>query len=54
MPEDVTLFLIAAHKSRPSGQPWSDDDFDVCEGAPDGRVIGRIYKLSVGNGGGGD
>jgi hypothetical protein len=23
---------------------WSDDDYDVRNGAPDGPVIGRIYK----------
>ena len=43
---DCKLFLIRANKSRPSGQ-WSDDDYDVRDGAPDGPVIGRIYKLSV-------
>jgi hypothetical protein len=26
---------------------WSDDDYDVREGSPDGPLIGRIYKLSV-------
>jgi len=26
---------------------WSDDDYDVREGASDGPLIGRIYKLSV-------
>jgi hypothetical protein len=26
---------------------WSDDDYDVREGASDGPVVGRIYKLSV-------
>ncbi len=38
MPE---LFLVSAIKNRPAGQ-WSDDDYDVREGAPDGRVIGRM------------
>jgi hypothetical protein len=40
------LFLISANKSRRSGE-WSDDDYDVRDGAPDGPVVGRIYKLSV-------
>jgi hypothetical protein len=44
MVEDVRLYLVSANKSRPSGQPWSDDDFDVREGAADGLVVGRIYK----------
>jgi len=26
---------------------WSDDDYDVREGASDGPVVGRIYKLTV-------
>jgi hypothetical protein len=46
LPEDK-LYLISANKSRPSGQPWSDDDYDVREGSPDGRLVGRIYRLSV-------
>ena len=41
------LFLISANKSRRSGMQWSDDDYDVREGASDGPLIGRIYKLSV-------
>ena len=45
MPESQ-LFLVSANKSQPSSQ-WSDDDYDVREGSPDGPVIGRIYKLSV-------
>ena len=43
---DCKLFLIGANKSRPSGE-WTDDDYDVREGSPDGPVVGRIYKLSV-------
>ncbi len=43
--EEAKLFLISANKSRPSGE-WSDDDFDVRDGAADGLVIGRIYKKS--------
>jgi hypothetical protein len=35
------LFLISANKSRRSGE-WSEDDYDVRDGAPDGPVIGRI------------
>lgn len=38
------LYLISANKSRPSGQPWSDDDYDVHVGAAVARVIGRIYR----------
>jgi len=34
------LILKSASKSRPSGQ-WSDDDYDVCDGA---RHIGRIMS----------
>jgi hypothetical protein len=40
------LFLVSANKSRSSAQ-WSDDDYDVRDGTATGRVIGRIYKLSV-------
>jgi hypothetical protein len=43
MPEHQ-LFLIHANKSRPSGG-WSAEDYDVRDGAADGPVIGRIYKL---------
>jgi hypothetical protein len=46
MPEHQ-LFLIRASKSRRGNMRWSDDDYDVREGAPDGPVVGRIYKLSV-------
>jgi len=38
------LYLISANKSRPSGQPWSDDDYDVRDGTAAGPVIGRIYR----------
>ena len=41
------LFLISANMSRIGNLEWSDDDYDVREGAADGPVIGRIYKLSV-------
>jgi hypothetical protein len=40
------LFLVSANKGRRTGE-WSDDDYDVREGAADGPVVGRIYKLSV-------
>jgi hypothetical protein len=46
MPEHQ-LFRIRANKSRIGNLEWSDDDYDVREGSPDGPVIGRIYKLSV-------
>jgi len=46
MPEGQ-LFLVSANKSRIGNLEWSDDDYDVREGAPDGPVVGRIYKLSV-------
>ena len=41
------LFLVSANKSRRGNMRWSDDDYDVCDGAPDGPVVGRIYKLTV-------
>jgi hypothetical protein len=41
------LFLVSANKSRRPGMQWSNDDYDVREGASDGPVVGRIYKLSV-------
>jgi len=41
---NVRLFLVSANKSRPSGQPWSDDDYDVRDGAADGPLVGRIYR----------
>jgi hypothetical protein len=44
MTEDVRLFLVKANKSRPGTLVWSDDDYDVRHGAPDGPVAGRIYK----------
>jgi len=46
MPEGQ-LFLVNANKSRVGNLEWSDDEYDVCEGSPDGPVLGRIYKLSV-------
>src|SRR3974390_1554159 len=46
MPEGQ-LFLVSANKSRRGNLEWSDDDYDVRDGAPDGPVVGRIYKLSV-------
>ena len=39
------LFLIGANKSRGARMRWSADDYDVREGAPDGRPVGRIYKM---------
>jgi hypothetical protein len=39
--------LVSGNKSRIGNLEWSDDDYDVREGAPDGPVIGRIYKLAV-------
>ena len=44
--ENRQLFLVGANKSRPSGR-WSVNDFDVLEAKPNGRTVGRIYKLSV-------
>jgi hypothetical protein len=41
------LFLVSANKSSRPGMQWSDDDYDVREGASDGPVVGRVYKLSV-------
>jgi hypothetical protein len=41
------LFLVSANKSRRPGMQWSDDNYEVREGASDGPVVGRIYKLSV-------
>ena len=40
------LYLISGNKSRIGNLEWSDDDYDVRDGAPDGPVIGRIYKQS--------
>jgi len=40
----VRLYLISANKSRPSGQPWDVDDYDVRDGAADGPVVGRICR----------
>ena len=45
--DERQLFLISANKSRIGNLVWSDDDYDVREGAADGPVVGRIYKLSV-------
>ena len=45
MPEGQ-LFLVSGNKGRSSGE-WSDDDYDVREGALYGPVIGRIYELSA-------
>jgi hypothetical protein len=36
---ETNLFLIGAKKTRP-------DDYDVRQGTPDGRPVGRIYKYS--------
>ena len=38
MNTDSRLYLVSGNKN---------DDYDVREGAPDGPVVGRIYKLSV-------
>jgi hypothetical protein len=38
MPEGQ-LFLVTANKGRSSDE-WSDDDYDVREGTPDGPMIG--------------
>ena len=46
MPEGQ-LFLVSANRGRRGNMQWSDDDYDVREGKPDGPLIGRIYKLSV-------
>jgi hypothetical protein len=43
---EARLYLVPANKSRPPGVQWSADDYDVRDGAPDGYVIGRIYKHS--------
>lgn len=34
---DPRLYLISADASRPSGQPWTEDDYDVCDGWSGGR-----------------
>lgn len=47
---DVRLFLVAANKSRTSGQPWSDDDYDVHDGTAAAQVVGRIYCARHGAG----
>jgi hypothetical protein len=36
---DARLFLVSGKKSRPH-------DYDVREGTPGGRLVGRIYKYS--------
>lgn len=41
MTDDVLLNLISANKSRPSGQQWPEDDYDVRDGAPDGPAPAR-------------
>jgi hypothetical protein len=46
MPEGQ-LFLVSGNKSRIGNLDWFDDDYDVRDGAPDGPVVGRIYKLTV-------
>ena len=33
------LYLISGNKSRIGNLEWSDDDYDVRDGAPDGPVI---------------
>jgi hypothetical protein len=33
------LFLVSANKSRPPGMQWSDDDYNVREGASDGPIL---------------
>ena len=38
MKTDSRLYLISGNKN---------DDYDVREGASDGPVVGRMYKLSV-------
>ena len=42
------LFLVSANNSQPSSQ-WSDDDYDVREGTPDGPVVGEVglHMVSV-------
>jgi hypothetical protein len=45
MPDDVRLYLVSANKSRPGTERWTDDDYDVRDGAPDGPVAGRIYNV---------
>ena len=49
-------FMLVRARRPPSSAPttaagyvlcWKDDDYDVREGAADGPVVGRIYKLSV-------
>jgi len=50
------LFLISANKSRGDRMQWSDDDYDVGEGSPDGPVIDEFtnYLLRrLGTGGSG-
>jgi hypothetical protein len=43
---DTRLFLVSANKSHPGNLEWSADDYDIRHGAPDGRLVGRIYKHS--------
>ena len=40
MPEGQ-LFLVSGNKGRSSGE-WSDDDYDVRDGATDGPVVGEV------------
>jgi hypothetical protein len=37
----TTLLLRRANISRPGG-PWSEHDYDVCDGD---RVVGRVYSV---------
>lgn len=45
MRDNGELFLVSANRSRPGHLQWDDDDYDVRVVAPDGPVIGRIYKM---------
>ncbi len=45
MTEAPDLHLVRAKKAI--GGNVDRDDYDVREGAPGGRLVGRVYKLSV-------
>jgi hypothetical protein len=40
---EAKLFLVSANKSRVGDLVWSDDDYDVREGAADGLVCRAPY-----------
>jgi len=44
---DRPLFFLSANESRLGNLQWWEDQHEVRECAPDGPVIGRIYKMSI-------